>query len=145
MAGICTERNGLTVSIHRNGLVLRSTLCRSLQAAVSLEAKLTADANFALWWATANEDPRPTAAHPHERPFSSAPTPALLRTKSRRQISVTTDDALLIVTDGERTRRKACSTGLAARNLASRYTNSPELAERWLYAELRDAKEPSRA
>ena len=145
MAWICAERNGLTVSLHRDGLVLRSYLCRSLQAAVSLEAKLTADANFASWWATASEDPKPAVAHPYERPFSSAPTPAVLRAKSRRQISVTTDDALLIVTDGERTRRKACSTGLAARNLASRYTNSPELAERWLYAEVRDTKSPSRA
>jgi len=135
VTSIYPERKGLTVSVRRDGFVLRSFVCRSLQAAVSLEAKLTADTNFASWWATANDDPKPAAAHPYERPFSNAPTPAVPRTKSRRQISVATDDALLIVTDGERTRWKACSTGLAARNLATRYSNNPELAERWLYAE----------
>lgn len=141
---ISAERKGLTVSVSRDSFLLRSFVCRSLQAAVTLETKLIADTNFASWWATASDDPQPSAAHPHERPFTDTPTPAVLRTKSHRRISVTTADALLIISDGERTRRKACSNNTVARNLSTRYSNDPELAERWLYAERRDTRSPSR-
>ena len=158
MFTIRVERSEVTVSVSRDGVRLRTFVCRCLQAAVALETKLNGDTAFASWWVTANEDPKPSAAHPYERPFSETPIPAAQRTLSRRHtsitaddtptpaaqrtlsrhlISVTADDTLLIVTDGERTRQKWCSTGLVARNLASRYSNSPELAERWLYAEER--------
>ena len=43
----------------------------------------------------------------------------------------------------ERTRRKKCSTDTVARNLATRYSNNPELAERWLYEDKRDPEPPT--
>ena len=137
MPTIRIDRRGVTVTVRRDGVELRTIICRSLQAAVALEAKLSGDATFTSWWVTVNEDPRPSAAHPYERPFADSPTPAARRSQSRRQISVTADDTLLTITDGERTRRKSCSTAKVARNLATRYRNSPELAERWLYADAR--------
>lgn len=156
MLTLRVERRDVTVSVRRDGVLLRTFVCRCLQAAVALETKLNGDTTFASWWVTANEDPKPSAAHPFERPFAAIPTPAAQRPPSRRHIratadhtqtpaaqrtlssrhiSVAADDTLLIVTDGERTRRKWCSTGMVARNLASRYSNTPGLAERWLYAD----------
>ncbi len=135
MLTIRVERRDVTVSVSRDGVPLRCCICRCLQAAVALETKLNGDTAFASWWVTANEDPKPSAAHPYERPFADSPTPAAQRTLSRRHIRVTADDTILIVTDGERTRQKSCSTDMVARNLATRYSNSPELAERWLYAD----------
>ena len=140
---IHVERKDVTVSVFRGSYQLRTFMCRCLQAAVTLETKLNADAPFASWWATANDDPKPGVAHPYERPVSNTPTPVIQRIKARRTLTVTTESTCLIITDGERTRRKKCSTDTVARNLATRYSNNPELAERWLYEDKRDPEPPT--
>ncbi len=140
---IHVERKDLTVSVYRGGFQLRSFMCRCLQAAVTLETKLNADAPFASWWATANDDPKPGVAHPYERPVSNTPTPVVQRTNARRTLTVTTECTVLIISDGKQTRRKRCSTDTVACNLATRYGNNPELADRWLYGDKRDPEPPT--